>query len=341
MGMPAASGPVVSIVTIAYNQAHWIERTAASVLHGDQIPLEWIVVDNGSHDGTFEWLQELARRDERVRVLAAGENLKQSEGLRRGLDWVRGAFVATLDGDDVMLPGRLERPVAWLGSDPKRVAVWSEALFVDSDDRPVEPWFIARDAEALRRLAEFSMPAIHSSGTWRTEALRTCCEPLPIRTTVSDYFLLTRALEIGEVGWLADPTVKYRVHPNSDSQLNRQPCLAIGIAFALLYGCRSAGRPTSVDRMMAWADATGRLPDEGEIYAAAARQAWIERLPRHALYYARRAVKRGQWNALAVIARVLGRWPNQRDDLWPILRGGLLAAAKVDGRGHSRRASRR
>lgn len=332
-----ASVPQVSVLSVVRNVERWIDACAESVLRQEGVDLEWVVVDNGSDDGTAARLHAWSARDARVRVQLAGENLRQAAGLVRALQAARAPFAAVLDGDDFMLPGRLARSLAWLEGGPRRVAVYGEADFIDEAGRPLAPWFIARDAAALRRLAEFTMPAIHSTSTWRTDWLRACGDPLPCRSMAYDYYLLTRALEDGEVGWLPVPLAAYRVHPANQSHRFPNEQLAVGMAISMAAALRRSGRPPPGDEIWRWAtEAANASIGFAEIYTAAARHAWANGLLRHTLYYARRAIRRGQWQLLPLVARVLWRGRHGRDRLWPIMRGGLLAAARVDGEGRSR-----
>lgn len=331
------SAPQISVLSVVRNVAPWIDACAESVLRQGGVEWEWVVVDNGSDDDTPARLQVWAGRDLRVRVHFAGENLRHTGGLKRALEFARAPFAAVLDGDDFMLPERLVRSLAWLAGGDRRIAVYGDAKFIDGQDRAVAPWFIARDAGALRRMAEFTMPAIQSTSAWRTDWLRKSGDMRSGCVMAHDYFLLTRVLEDGEVGWLADFLSAYRVHPENESHRYPNEQLASGMAISMVAARRRSGRPAHDDEAWQWAREIPKVAtDQAKLYAAAARRAWAESIPRHALYYARRAIRRGQWQLLPLVGRVLWRGRHGRDQLWPIMKGGLLAAARVDHTGRSR-----
>src|SRR6266487_4750766 len=57
------------------------------------------MVDDGSIDGSFEVLEELAAQDRRFKVVSLRRNYGQTPALRAGIDWSHGDVVVTMDGD--------------------------------------------------------------------------------------------------------------------------------------------------------------------------------------------------------------------------------------------------
>jgi glycosyltransferase involved in cell wall biosynthesis len=82
------------------------ERDNLSPLHDrltealrGQTSYELVFVDDGSVDGSFGVLEELARRDDRVKVLRLRRNYGQTAALQAGIDWSSGGVLVTMDGD--------------------------------------------------------------------------------------------------------------------------------------------------------------------------------------------------------------------------------------------------
>src|SRR3990170_4524560 len=97
--------PLVSVVVPAFNRAQTVPAAVRSVLRQQYDPLEVIVVDDGSADGTAEAAR--AGGDPRVRVIA-NARAKGAQGARNsGILAARGEWIAFNDSDDEWLPGKL------------------------------------------------------------------------------------------------------------------------------------------------------------------------------------------------------------------------------------------
>jgi GT2 family glycosyltransferase len=108
--------PRVSIVIITLNGLVFSRLCLESLLA--KTPAaghEVIVIDNGSTDGTVEYLHELSRRDGRVRVACQGRNAGFAAAVNRGVERARGAALVFLNNDTIVSDGWLERVVDHLG----------------------------------------------------------------------------------------------------------------------------------------------------------------------------------------------------------------------------------
>lgn len=104
----------VSIVMPAYNAEAFIGEAIASV-HGQTYP-HWnlIVVDDRSADGTGLVAGEWAKRDSRVTMLSTPANSGTAFARNLGLSHCKGRYVAFLDADDLWLPEKLEKQLAFM-----------------------------------------------------------------------------------------------------------------------------------------------------------------------------------------------------------------------------------
>jgi dolichol-phosphate mannosyltransferase len=115
-------GPTLSVVTPAHNEAENLpllyERLVAAL--GDELPWEWIVIDDHSSDDTFGVLTSLARKDTRVRAVRFARNFGSHTALTCGLHQARGRCAGVLAAD-------LQDPPEVL---PELVARWKEGFQV-------------------------------------------------------------------------------------------------------------------------------------------------------------------------------------------------------------------
>ena len=124
--------PKVSIVTTVYNGAPYGDRAIPSILAQTFTDFEWILVDDGSEDGTPELLRRLAEQDSRVRVFSPGR-LGITAAANFGVSQARGEYVARQDFDDRSYPERLKLQVAILDANPGIGVVGGYYLLIDEN----------------------------------------------------------------------------------------------------------------------------------------------------------------------------------------------------------------
>jgi glycosyltransferase involved in cell wall biosynthesis len=113
---------LVSVVIPTYNRRHLVVEAIESVLAQTYRPLEIIVVDDGSTDGTEE---ELSRFKDKLRYLRQ-ENRGPSAARNLGIRAATGEFVALLDSDDLWEPAKIEKQVALMERSPQVGVVFCE-----------------------------------------------------------------------------------------------------------------------------------------------------------------------------------------------------------------------
>ena len=126
----------VSVVIPVHNGEKYLAQAIESVLGQTHRDLELLVVDDGSTDVTTAIIRRYAARDRRVRVLRQ-ENLGVAAAGNRGLREACCEWVARLDADDVFLPEKIERQVAFLRRNPETKIVGTLACFINHAGRPL------------------------------------------------------------------------------------------------------------------------------------------------------------------------------------------------------------
>jgi len=193
----------ISVVMSVFNNADTLPSALESILSQEGVDFEFIVIDDGSTDGSGEILDEVATRDSRLKVVH-----KQNEGLTRAL--IEGCAVASApwiarqDADDRSLPGRLRAQLDRALQPDAPVLVTCGAMWRTEDGVDLFPSLAPKEPDALKsRILEkgkqhmmqseatalnFIMrriwicsPVWQSSGRWRQCPM--CCMSTPFRRT--------------------------------------------------------------------------------------------------------------------------------------------------------------
>jgi len=120
--VPAAreAFPLASVVVVTFNNLPLTRACLASVLERTDWPhFEVIVVDNGSTDGTPEYLREVAAADGRVHVIVNGENRGFAAANNQGLAQAQGEYLVLLNNDTVVVRGWLSGLIRHLANHPE------------------------------------------------------------------------------------------------------------------------------------------------------------------------------------------------------------------------------
>jgi glycosyltransferase involved in cell wall biosynthesis len=100
----------VSIITSNYNYADFLPDAAESVLAQTYSEYEWVICDDGSTDRSLQVMQDLARRDSRIRIMEK-KNGGQASGFNSAVAASSGELVFFLDSDDLYYPTKIETMV--------------------------------------------------------------------------------------------------------------------------------------------------------------------------------------------------------------------------------------
>ncbi|NTU77339.1 MAG: glycosyltransferase [Alphaproteobacteria bacterium] len=208
------TSPCVSVVLPVYNGAAFVREAIDSILAQTLADFELIVIDDGSKDNTAEIVESV--QDSRLRFFRQ-ENRGLATTLNRGISLAHGKYIARQDHDDLSLPARFEKQVAYLEAHPDcallgtRSTIWAGATPTGrGHDHP-------SDDAALRFLLLFDCPFVHSSVMLRRSAIvaEGGYTTDPARQPPEDYELWSRLARRHKLANLPDRLLIYRELPNS------------------------------------------------------------------------------------------------------------------------------
>lgn len=246
--------PSISVAMSVYNGEGFLDEALMSVRGQTFGDFELLVLDDGSTDGSRAIIARHACQDPRIRPIFR-ENRGLIASLNQLLEEARAPLLARMDADDVCLPHRFERQIAFLAAHPDYAIVGSATLDIDVDGAPC-PGAPDHDPPLTHEqvLAEIERhtPLCHSAIMARRDVLLAAGGYRRAYRHCEDYDLWLRIATFARIGNLAEPLLKYRRSPGQIS--NRHAVeQTIGAAIAVAaYHERLAGRPdptATLDRL--------------------------------------------------------------------------------------------
>jgi glycosyltransferase involved in cell wall biosynthesis len=126
--------PRISIVTPSFNQADFLERTLRSVVDQGYPNAEIIVMDGGSADGSVEILRSL---ESHIARWETAKDRGPAHAINKGFAAATGDILGWLNSDDMLADEALWIVGKAFAEDPELDMVFANAMYVDSDDRPI------------------------------------------------------------------------------------------------------------------------------------------------------------------------------------------------------------
>jgi glycosyltransferase involved in cell wall biosynthesis len=218
--MPRGEASKVSVIITCYNGERWIVDAVNSALAQTYRPLEIIVVDDGSTDGSRDILRRYEGHDE-IKLRFHPRNLGIPATKNAGVAQSSGRYVALLEQDDAWYENKLARQVAVMESDPAYGMVFTDTVVVGPGGKEyirrhrVE---IPDSAEELVRSFFLSSPVISmSSVMFRRAALSELGGFDERYVGGDDYALFLRLTGRHKVAFIDEPLLRYRWHQGSFS----------------------------------------------------------------------------------------------------------------------------
>lgn len=234
--------PRVSVIITVKNGLPYLRSAIASVQQQTFQDWELIVLDDGSSDATWSYLQSL--QEPKLRAFTQ-ENTGVATAKNRAIERSTGEYIAILDADDLWEPKKLERQVAFLDQYQDYVLLGTAVRIIDPDDRYLYTEGKPQDDADNRRMLELKNAWTHSSLLFRREAFqRVGGYYEPIRQYFVDYMLVYQLAQVGKMYQLPSPLVSYRITPGSLSTKADSPAFK-----AIMMRSLQAGKVSDEDQL--------------------------------------------------------------------------------------------
>lgn len=216
--------PKVSVLLTCYNHIKFLPEAYDSIRNQTFGDFEIIAIDDGSKDGTREWLSE---RAEPITTIFNEKNLGTYGSLNVALAAAKGDYIAVLNDDDLWAPAKLEKQLALFESHPKVGLVHTDGWFIDGEGNERKDSPLGFDFPKTET-GDVLLSLIYANKIIASAALvkRECFEKLGGFNEAyfgsGDWEMWFRVAEKYDVGFVAEPLTFYRVHgTNASHKLDR------------------------------------------------------------------------------------------------------------------------
>ncbi len=207
---------LVSVVMPVYNGEPYLAAAIESILGQSLDDFELLVIDDGSTDRTREVVRSYA--DPRVRLLPNPANVGVTASLNRGLCAALGVYVARMDADDVSLPERFAKQVAFMDAH-REVGVCSGGIEWIGTEQEPRFWIPPSDHDTITCRLIFDCAFSHPCTMLRGDVIRRGGLRYDADYPYAeDYELWSRCASLTRFHSLPEPLLRYRRHAGTVSE---------------------------------------------------------------------------------------------------------------------------
>ena len=222
-----STSPNVTVLMSVHNGERYLREAVESILVQSFDDFEFLIIDDCSTDASRTILAEYEKRDSRIIVVENEQNVGLSQSLNRGLSLACGKYIVRMDADDISLPERLQKQVAYMESHPLVGVLGTNIIYIDergiptASGRPKDRQ--PESARVIKWLLLWRNCIYHPTVILRRYVLES--ENLkynPLYTYSQDRELWTRLVKYTTITKLPQVLVKYRITSDSISRARRQ-----------------------------------------------------------------------------------------------------------------------
>lgn len=222
------SNPLVSVIVATYNRAELIPHAINSILRQSYAHLELVIVSDGSTDNTDSVVASFS--DPRIRFISQQHTGLPAAARNRGIAQARGGYIAFCDDDDLWLPDKLKKQVAFMDLRPDvGLCFGYAAMFGDTQYRGVTSHLFKRKVAIMTFEELFLASAIPCLTVMvRRQCLEdvgTFDEDPEYRLAAEDYDLWLRISKTYKVACIPEILGEYRVHRANISKDHVVTCM--------------------------------------------------------------------------------------------------------------------
>jgi glycosyltransferase involved in cell wall biosynthesis len=226
--------PKLSVLMPVYNASAFLQDAIQSVLDQSFIDFEFVIMNDGSTDDSEKIIQSF--QDKRIRYIKNTANLKLIKTLNLGFSLALGKYIARIDADDICLPNRFEKQIAFLEIHPEIGVLGSCASIIDEHNQVMGDCIYPKDHDVIALDLVRYNPMIHPSVMIRTSILKEqtiLFDEHFVHT--EDYELWTRLIAKTKFANLPEKLLLYRRHSSQISSVYTSEQLILNKQISVNY----------------------------------------------------------------------------------------------------------
>lgn len=199
-----------SVIMPVYNREQFLKESIESILNQTFRDFEFIIVDDGSTDRSFEIFEEYAKKDKRIKLL---HNLNKKGivgALTTAINVAQGEYIVRMDSDDISLPERIEKQIAFMDRHLEIGACGTWVRLFDGSDGV---WELPIDPDVIKSTMLFCGAIANPSAIIRRKIfsdLGFCYDDSFV--VAEDYDFWTRLAECTKLSNIPEVLFLYRIH---------------------------------------------------------------------------------------------------------------------------------
>lgn len=207
------NSPLISVVMSVCNDEKYLSEAIESILNQTYTNFEFIIINDGSTDSSFDIIQEYMQKDERI-VLISRENKGLPYSLNEGIEKAKGKYIARMDSDDISKSERIQMQLEFL-EEFNYDLVGSYIEKIDMNHKSLGVSISPITKKQIDKLLPHATVAFHPTWFGKKDLfVKTMYNELFI--TAQDYEFLSRAIAKGyRVGNIDKVLLNYRVNFNA------------------------------------------------------------------------------------------------------------------------------
>ena len=210
--------PKISVIMSVYNGERYVSEAIESILNQTFADFEFIIVNDGSTDGSLEIIQTY--NDTRIRLLNNETNLGIPRSSNKALEQARAQYIARMDADDVSVPNRFELQLKYFEEHPQTALVGTDIYTIDDAGKVL--WEIRFPSNLSRSLLLQGNKICHGSIMFKKEIIDRLGMYNELFAYSVDYELYLRIAQYYNVSNLNTPLYKWRAHSGNISFVQRR-----------------------------------------------------------------------------------------------------------------------